>query len=229
MYIEVSLTYHLVHSIIILVLSQNVHKAIFSFLLLLQPSLILIDHGHFQYNCVSLGLALWGVLGVLTNHDVLSSIAFSLALNYKQMELYHALPFFCYLLGKTLHQSRDSRNSERIKWQKFISAVMKLGLAVILTFVACWSPFFLTGGLNGGVQVLKRLFPFERGLYEDKVANFWCSISVLFKMRQLFSQAFLVKLSLLVTFVALLPSSIGLLRKPTPYNFLLALVRKEEH
>ena len=28
------------------------------------------------------------------------------------------------------------------------------------------------------LQVLHRMFPFARGLYEDKVANFWCSISV---------------------------------------------------
>ena len=208
---------------------QMVHKAIFSFLLLLQPSLILIDHGHFQYNCVSLGLALWGVLGVLTNHDVLGSLAFSLALNYKQMELYHAMPFFCYLLGKTLrdHQSRHTRTREKaeVKWKRVFTDVTKLGSTVLLTFAVCWAPFFLTGGVEGVVQVLRRLFPFGRGLYEDKVANFWCSISILVKMRQLFSRAFLIRLSSVVTLVALLPSSIGLLRKPTPYNFLLALVR----
>ena len=28
------------------------------------------------------------------------------------------------------------------------------------------------------LQVLHRMFPFARGLYEDKVANFWCSVSV---------------------------------------------------
>ena len=205
--------------------TQHVHKAIFSLLLLLQPSLVLIDHGHFQYNCVSLGLALWGVLGILTNHNILGSVAFSLALNYKQMELYHAMPFFVYLLGKAIHCSRTPRNINKIDWMKVCSAVMKLGSTVLLVFAACWMPFFLIGGLEGVVQVLKRLFPFRRGLYEDKVANFWCSISLVVKMRQLFSQAFLIKVSFVVTLVALLPSSIGLLRKPTPYNFLLALVR----
>ena len=204
---------------------QHVHKAIFSLLLLLQPSLVLIDHGHFQYNCVSLGLALWGTLGVLTSHDILGSVAFSLALNYKQMELYHAMPFFFFLLGKAVHWSRNPRNAKEIAWVKVCSTVMKLGLTFVLVFAACWMPFFITGGLEGVVQVLKRLFPFGRGLYEDKVANVWCSISVLVKVRQLFSQAFLIKLSFVVTLVALLPSSIGLLRKPTPYNFLLALVR----
>lgn len=52
------------------------------------------------YNSVSLGLALWGVLFLSYDFDLLGSVAFSFAINYKQMELYHALPFFCYLLGK---------------------------------------------------------------------------------------------------------------------------------
>jgi uncharacterized membrane protein len=35
-------------------------------------------------------------------YDMLGSVAFMLALSYKQMELYHAMPFFFYLLGKTI-------------------------------------------------------------------------------------------------------------------------------
>ena len=205
---------------------QHIHKAIFASLLLLQPSLMLIDHGHFQYNCASLGLALWGVLGVLTDNDVLGSLAFSLTLNYKQMELYHSIPFFCYLLGKSVYRSRHTGNLEKVNWKRVFFTVLKLGVTVILTFATCWVPFVLTGGLEGGIQVLRRMFPFGRGLYEDKVANFWCSISVVLKVKQLFPRAFLIKLSFFTTLVALLPSSIGLLRKPTPYNFLLALVRK---
>ena len=34
------------------------------------------------------------------------------------------------------------------------------------------------------LQVLHRMFPFARGLYEDKVANFWCSISVEARMQE---------------------------------------------
>lgn len=55
-----------------------------------------------RYNGVSLGFALWGVLALGLGWEALGSMAFSLALNYKQMELYHALPFFCYLLGKSV-------------------------------------------------------------------------------------------------------------------------------
>ena len=53
---------------------------------------------------MSLGLTLWGVVGLGLGWDVLGALAFCLALSYKQMELYHSLPFFCYLLGKCAKQ-----------------------------------------------------------------------------------------------------------------------------
>ena len=128
------------------------------------------------------------------------------------MELYHAVPFFCFLLGKALRSETPLRK------------IISLGATVVLTFAVCWLPFLMTPHLVP--QVLHRLFPFERGLYEDKVANFWCSMSVVIKVRQLLSRATLVKLSLVSTLLALLPSSWNLLRNPTSYSFILALVRR---
>jgi alpha-1,3-glucosyltransferase len=62
--------------------------------------LILIDHGHFQYNSISLGLALISfIMATQQNSILLSAIFFTLSLNYKQMELYHAIPIFVYLLS----------------------------------------------------------------------------------------------------------------------------------
>lgn len=56
---------------------------------LLYPGQILIDNGHFQYNNISLGFTIFAVAALLTNRRILGSIFFVLALNYKQMELYH--------------------------------------------------------------------------------------------------------------------------------------------
>ncbi len=42
--------------------------------------------------------------------------------------------------------------------------------------------------------MLERLFPVGRGLYEDKVANFWCTVSPVFKLRQLFATADVLKI-----------------------------------
>ncbi|KAM9384074.1 dolichyl pyrophosphate Man9GlcNAc2 alpha-1,3-glucosyltransferase [Pholidichthys leucotaenia] len=156
------------------------------FCILLYPGLILIDYGHFQYNGVSLGFALWGVLALGLGWDALGSVAFALALNYKQMELYHALPFFCYLLGKCV----------------------KAGLT----------------GRGQALQVVRRIFPVARGLFEDKVANVWCSLNTLIKIRSILSSDSQLYLSFACTLLAVLPSSIRLLTKPTFWHFKLALV-----
>lgn len=73
-------------------------------LILLQPGLILIDSGHFQYNAVMLGLVVWAVNCFLKDQDVLGSIFFCLALGFKQMALYFSPAVFAYLLGKSLRQ-----------------------------------------------------------------------------------------------------------------------------
>ena len=67
-----------------------------------------------------------------------------------------------------------------------VGAVAKLGLVVTATFVVCWGPFLTSPGT--ALQVLHRLVPVKRGLYEDYVANFWCVSSPAFKWRQEFSQ-----------------------------------------
>ena len=180
--------------------------------LLLQPSLILIDHGHFQYNSVSLGFVLWAVLCVVQDWNVVGALAFCLALNYKQMELYHALPFFCFLLGKSLRSS------------KIFISVLKLAVIVVLAFSVCWIPFYIFGGSHGIFQVLLRIFPFKRGLFEDKVASFWCAISVVVKMKQIFSVPVLIRICLVTTLVMVLPTLWKLLWNPTPNRFLLCLV-----
>lgn len=70
------------------------------------PGQVLIDNGHFQYNNISLGLAAAAVAAILCDKNYLAALCFTLALNYKQMELYHALPFFTYLLGVSLSARR---------------------------------------------------------------------------------------------------------------------------
>uniref|UniRef100_A0A8C5B5W3 Alpha-1,3-glucosyltransferase n=1 Tax=Gadus morhua TaxID=8049 RepID=A0A8C5B5W3_GADMO len=123
--------------------------------ILLYPGLILIDYGHFQYNGLSLGLTLWGVLGLGLGWDALGSLAFSLALNYKQMELYHALPFFCYLLGKCARQGLTGRG---------LFSLVKIAVTVLVTFALCWLPFL--SDPEQALQVLRRIFPVARGLFE---------------------------------------------------------------
>ncbi|XP_070051257.1 probable dolichyl pyrophosphate Man9GlcNAc2 alpha-1,3-glucosyltransferase isoform X2 [Nicotiana tomentosiformis] len=125
-------------------------------MILLNPCLILIDHGHFQYNCISLGFTVAAVSAILSDRDIFGSILFTLALNHK--------------------------------------------------------------------QVLSRLAPFERGIYEDYVANFWCTTSVIVKWKRLFSTQALRMLSLVSTVSTCLPSMLLLILAPSRRNFLFGLL-----
>ncbi|XP_051855482.1 dolichyl pyrophosphate Man9GlcNAc2 alpha-1,3-glucosyltransferase [Antechinus flavipes] len=186
-----------------------------AFCILLYPGLLLIDYGHFQniYNCVSLGLALWAVLGVSHDWDVPGSLAFCLAINYKQMELYHSLPFFCFLLGKCLKKGLKGKG---------LLLLVKLMATVAATFALCWLPFCTQGEQT--LQVLRRLFPVGRGLFEDKVANFWCSLNVLLKIKSLLSSHTQLMLSFALTLLSLLPACVRLTLQPSLRRFRYSLV-----
>ncbi|OQR88914.1 dolichyl pyrophosphate Man9GlcNAc2 alpha-1,3-glucosyltransferase, partial [Thraustotheca clavata] len=110
----------------------------------------------------------------------------------------------------------------------FILRFVKLAVAVILTFSLLWAPFCLYSSstcLDGLLQVLHRIFPVGRGLFEDKVANFWCCLDLFIKLRQrISSQQHLVYLCTGMTLLGFLPSIIDLLRRqPTRTRFFLAL------
>lgn len=181
--------------------------------LLLYPGLYLVDHGHFQYNGVSLGLFVGAVAALIASRDCLGSVLFCLALNYKQMELYHALPFFFYLLGVCFRQ----RGVLGFVWK-----LAKLGCSVAFAFSAVWLPFAEDPAVL--TQAVRRLFPFERGLFEDKVASVWCSLSVLVKLKTLVDTRNMALICLLSTAVCMLPSSLHLLARPTSRHLRYALL-----
>ena len=59
---------------------------------------------------------------------------------------------------------------------------------------------------------LTRIFPFGRGLFEDKVANFWCASNVVFKWRNWAGALTLIRLSTILTALGFLPAVIVLVR-----------------
>ena len=63
------------------------------------------------------------------------------------------------------------------------------------------------------VQVLTRLFPVGRGLFEDKVANIWCIVDVLLKLRAKLARSSLCLLATGTTLCLLSPLSLLLLRQ----------------
>ncbi|KAJ1025547.1 hypothetical protein NDA13_004355 [Ustilago tritici] len=204
-------------------------QAIALFSILLQPALILIDHGHFQYNSIMLGFsaACFALLHTtLPNPDASSSpfarnrnqavadlscrlsyeyvaaaIFLCLSLSFKQMALYYAPAVFALMLGRCIGLAC-------IDPERGLTLFVGLGLAVVITFGVLFAPWLTSLEQIG--QLVHRIFPLARGLFEDKVANVWCFLSVLplparFKLKNLMPATALARLSLLVTLVAILP------------------------
>ncbi|KAF7346335.1 Glycosyltransferase family 57 protein [Mycena sanguinolenta] len=159
--------------------------------LLFQPALLLIDFGHFQYNSVMLGFALLAINFFAWEQDLAGAICFVLSLGFKQMALYYAPAIGGYLLAKCLYLG--VLNGGKL--------FLRLALVTSLSFIVLFLPF-----------LPPRIFPFARGLFEDKVANFWCASNVVFKWKVWASSAFLIKLSAVLTAVGFLPNVLVFLR-----------------
>ncbi|KAJ1733616.1 Glucosyltransferase-like protein [Coemansia biformis] len=163
-----------------------------TFCMLLQPGLVLIDHGHFQYNAVMLGFVVWAVYFALREKHVLMAVAFCCSFMFKQMALYFAPAVFFFLLAKCLQPPRSAL------------LFVKLALAVLGTIGTMLLPWIHSPSQLQ--QILVRVFPVARGLYEDKVANVWCAVNVVVRLRSLLPVWSLVRLATAATVVAFLPA-----------------------
>jgi alpha-1,3-glucosyltransferase len=205
--------------------SSSLSLVIAAAVMLFSPCLILIDHGHFQYNSIGLGAAAGAAIAItIGGWDHLGAVLYCVSLNHKQMNLYFAPAFFAFLLGKCIHNHNNNNNSSDGKSSTTpiyykIGSIVRLGITVLATFAVLWSPFLLLdssinstttttscGNSSAVLMVLRRIFPVQRGLYEDYVANFWCVSSLVIKWKRLIpSQTMMVKICAITTLVATLP------------------------
>ncbi len=126
-------------------------------LLLAMPSLVLVDHGHFQFNSAMLGLSLYALFFLLQSQLLYSALFFTLALNFKISSLFYALPVFVAFLSAMRLLSRG------------VSALLGLhvfraGLVVLVTSFFLWYPCVDTP--SDILTILKAIFPLHRGLYQ---------------------------------------------------------------
>jgi len=88
-----------------------------------------------------------------------------------------------------------------------------LALVTSLTFLVLFIPFLPPlASVTAILDPISRIFPFNRGLFEDKVANFWCASNVVFKWNNRVSRGALVQLSTGLTALGFLPSVVVLLK-----------------
>ncbi|OAL35857.1 hypothetical protein AYO20_04763 [Fonsecaea nubica] len=194
--------------------------------ILMQPANLLIDHGHFQYNSVMLGFVVATLSSIYAGRLLWSCIFFVAALGFKQMALYYSPVIFAYLLGSCL--------TPKIRPGRLFSIALVTALAftVLLaplllgslydiyqkvSFSEMASPPFLAersialdpnAPLDMVVlqlsQAIHRIFPFARGLFEDKVANFWCFTNTFYKLGKLQGIVDLPRVSAIATLGSIL-------------------------
>jgi alpha-1,3-glucosyltransferase len=211
---------------------------------LMQPANMLIDHGHFQYNTVMLGLMVASMSSMLAGRHLWSCVFFVGALGFKQMALFYAPAVFAYLLGicvfpkinivRLMFIALVTLASFALLYLPFIAGIvydtydgiaqknlpvppLLASLPVKLDADAWYYPVVLQVA-----QSVHRIFPFARGLFEDKVANIWCAIHTFHKLHQ-YPGVLLQRTALIATSVAIVPPCLIIFLKPKKELVPLAL------
>lgn len=208
--------------------------------ILMQPATILVDHVHFQYNTVMLGFVLASMSSMLAERYKWAAVFFVAALGFKQMALYYAFSVFSYLLGRCISTGLNPTRLVGITLVTIASfAVLLLPLVLgvlydqqngitsrpdldgprpplpLFQFLTKYvgTDSFYYPVVEQLVQMIHRIFPFSRGLFEDKVANFWCALNVVIKLRK-YPTDLLQKSALGATILSILPPNIILFLRP---------------
>lgn len=205
---------------------------------LLQPATMLIDHGHFQYNTVMLGFFVAAVAAMLAQRRLWSCFFFVQALGFKQMALFYAPAVAAYLAGSCFFPRVDLLRLIGIAIIT-LSSFGLLYLPIILgtaydTYreiplpanatippllqnlpfhipeTAWFYPYIVQLA-----QSIHRIFPFARGLFEDKVANIWCAVhsSGIHKLSR-YDSDLLSKAALGLTLLSIAPACALIFFKP---------------
>lgn len=125
------------------------------------PGLLIVDHIHFQYNGFLLGLLLLSLSALQNGNDLIGGFIFASLLCFKHLFAVAGPVYFVYLL----------RHYCRGEYFRGFSKLVTMGVVVVLVFITAFGPFTYHGQIQ---EVLKRMFPFGRGLCHAYWApNFW--------------------------------------------------------
>ncbi|KAL8762293.1 MAG: hypothetical protein Q9184_001662 [Pyrenodesmia sp. 2 TL-2023] len=206
--------------------------------ILMQPATILVDHAHFQYNTVMLGFVLASVSSMLAGRALWGCVFFVAALCYKQMALYYAPAIFAYLVGVCAVRGF---NSGRLLTIALITVVSFAACFAPLLLGSIYDRYRGISAYNAKetplppllaelpikinerswyfppllqlTQSIHRIFPFARGLFEDKVANMWCAIHTMHKLH-IYPIGQMRRISTVITLISILPSTMTISVSP---------------
>lgn len=143
---------------------------------------------------------------ILKGRQLYGSILYTCSFLFKQISLYYSVGFFFYLLSWALEPSLSSTSVKFTRISLLIlNVVSTVGVSLLPWALASHS---VTEFFQHLAQIVHRLFPFARGIFEDKVSNFWCISSLLIKWKRFFSLSKLIRLSTFATILGSFPSGI---------------------
>eukprot|EP01102_Stenamoeba_stenopodia_P016729 TRINITY_DN5875_c0_g1_i1.p1 TRINITY_DN5875_c0_g1~~TRINITY_DN5875_c0_g1_i1.p1 ORF type:complete len:422 (+),score=23.69 TRINITY_DN5875_c0_g1_i1:331-1596(+) len=228
-------------------ISRRNVRCLVASLALFEAGLMLVDHIHFQYNGMLMGLYLLSMSFICEGSNLVGAILFAVVLNFKHIFMYIAPVYFVYLLRVEVWGATSPKEKRTI--HRLFFNFVRLGGVVICVFLVSFGPFLYHNQLK---DVLLRLFPFdERGLTHAYWApNFWALYSFLDKILLIVSTlaghqpssvgnmtgglvgevkhsilpSITPSITMLITIIALLPVLVSLWRFPNPKLFILANV-----
>ncbi|KAL6130516.1 hypothetical protein ACLB2K_068895 [Fragaria x ananassa] len=140
---------------------DHVRRRVMWVLVVWSPMLLIVDHLHFQYNGLLLGVLLVSVSYLEEGRDLMGGFVFAVLLCFKHLFAVAAPVYFVYLL-------------RHYCWKglvKGFGSLLVMGSVVVAVFAVAYGPFVYHGQMK---QVIHRMFPFGRGLCHAYWApNFW--------------------------------------------------------
>ncbi|CAL8069412.1 unnamed protein product [Orchesella dallaii] len=197
--------------------------------------LFIVDQIHFQYNGFLFGILLLSIAKMLEGKFYQSAFIFASLINFKHIFLYVAPAYGVYLLRKQCFPPNT-----HIRMGNLITSVISFGVVGATVLAASFGPFY-----QHIPQILKRLFPFQRGLSHAYWApNVWAGYNTvdwilnlaLKKGKSSVTTGLVGEASLSVlpqvlplhtfvlTVVCMLPALITIWKRPTELNFVQGVI-----
>jgi alpha-1,3-glucosyltransferase len=109
-------------------------------------------------------------------------------------------------------------------YSQLVFKVVTLLFLFVAVILLIWYPIAHNMTIKTAAEaILGRIFPIRRGIFEDKVASFWCVLHNFYKVNTLWDRPKQVMITTVTTLLSCIPSCLMLLKKPSNYMFIMTL------